>query len=322
MKKQKVNYSFDFKNFCDLPYEKYETNFTFIVDGKRYQTSRIKADILSPFIRNAHFTDETMNEFTIYTNKNDKSDNTDYFNSFLNIVNSPKLKLDFLHQVHFAEYFYHLGNVDESIRLRSSITNDLTINNAVDRLLYLIDKYECFHFDFDNERSPITKIVDYIASHFEDIDRERLKKLPIEIIEDIFQSEFLKIFDYDSISTFILELFELNNEFSPLFEYIPFDKISDGVLDWFLEVFDIKYINKSIWSSLNLLIKFLIKQKKDLNENRYLNLNKANYGKNNYFLSESDHAIPNRNKLHNDEIDRLFELSSDNNELHDLYPEE
>lgn len=125
-----MNYAFGFKNYYDLPYEKYELNFTFIVNGKSYQTNRIKADILSPFIRNAHFTDESMNEFIINTKKNDKLDNIDYFNDFLKIIDSPKLKLDFQHQVHFAEFFYLLGNIDESINLRSKIINDLTLKKC------------------------------------------------------------------------------------------------------------------------------------------------------------------------------------------------
>ena len=39
-------------------------DFTFHVDEKDYQTSRIIADILSPTIRKLHYTDGSVNEFT------------------------------------------------------------------------------------------------------------------------------------------------------------------------------------------------------------------------------------------------------------------
>lgn len=38
----------------NIPFDKYEKNFEFIVNGKRYQTSRIVTDLLSPIICQLH----------------------------------------------------------------------------------------------------------------------------------------------------------------------------------------------------------------------------------------------------------------------------
>ena len=48
-----------------IPFHKYEKNFTFIVNNKQYETSRFIADILSPIVRQYHYTDESINSITI-----------------------------------------------------------------------------------------------------------------------------------------------------------------------------------------------------------------------------------------------------------------
>ena len=63
-----MDFSLSPKNLKEVPFQKYAGIFTFIVNGKRYQTNRFVADILSPFIRKAHFADETIDEFYINTN--------------------------------------------------------------------------------------------------------------------------------------------------------------------------------------------------------------------------------------------------------------
>ena len=56
-------------NLKDIPFHKYEKNFTFIVNGKRYETNRVVADILSPIIRNYHYQDESIDQFEIKSNQ-------------------------------------------------------------------------------------------------------------------------------------------------------------------------------------------------------------------------------------------------------------
>ena len=60
-------YSLSFNNLYDFPFDKYEKDFTFILNGQRYKTSRFVADILSPNIREMHLSDPTIDEFTINT---------------------------------------------------------------------------------------------------------------------------------------------------------------------------------------------------------------------------------------------------------------
>ena len=60
-------------SFRAISFQKYDKNFTFIVDGKRFETNRVVADILSPTIRNYHYQDESIDEFVINTIVNNVS---------------------------------------------------------------------------------------------------------------------------------------------------------------------------------------------------------------------------------------------------------
>lgn len=42
----------------EILFGKFEKNFTFIENGKEYQTNRVMVDIISPIIRQFHYTDE------------------------------------------------------------------------------------------------------------------------------------------------------------------------------------------------------------------------------------------------------------------------
>ena len=95
MSERKVNYSLSTENIKTVPFTKYEKNFTFIVNGKRYETSRYVADILSPIVCNYHYEDETFDEFTINTTPKDpnQTGDDDSFQEFLQIINFNEIEL-------------------------------------------------------------------------------------------------------------------------------------------------------------------------------------------------------------------------------------
>ena len=98
----------------EIPFDRYEKNFTFIVNGKEYKTNRFVADILSPKICHLHFTDETIDTFTI-TTKNE-STNID-FSSFLSLINfHPKTLTK-----EELDYFQNINLISYSNQARSSI---------------------------------------------------------------------------------------------------------------------------------------------------------------------------------------------------------
>lgn len=79
-------YALSCENVKNIPFDKYGENFTFIVNGQRYKTSRVKADLLSPVVSRYHLIDESIDEMTLNT-KGGKDDQTgiDYFSDFFKI---------------------------------------------------------------------------------------------------------------------------------------------------------------------------------------------------------------------------------------------
>ena len=94
-----LNFSSSHENFFKISnIDQYQKDFTFIVNGKRYSTSRIIADLLSPIITNNHFNDSTNEEFIINTSNDD-----DYFDDFLELAQFKKITLDSKKQILFSE---------------------------------------------------------------------------------------------------------------------------------------------------------------------------------------------------------------------------
>ena len=65
MNGNKIDFSIGLENVKSIPFQNYENNFTFFVNGKQYKTNRFIADLLSPKIRNYHFSDQSIDKFDI-----------------------------------------------------------------------------------------------------------------------------------------------------------------------------------------------------------------------------------------------------------------
>lgn len=75
-----MNYSLTTEYINEVPFYKYENNFTFIVNGKKHFTNRVIVDILSPIIRNYHFTGESINKYSF-----DIDEDIDLFHEFVQL---------------------------------------------------------------------------------------------------------------------------------------------------------------------------------------------------------------------------------------------
>ena len=74
MQKEINKFSIFFENVKIISFEKYDKSFTFIVDGKYYETSRFYADFISLVVNEYHCLDETINEQNYYHSNNDNHD--------------------------------------------------------------------------------------------------------------------------------------------------------------------------------------------------------------------------------------------------------
>ena len=291
MENEDIDFSLSAESLNDIPFHKYENNFTFIVNGKQYRTSRVVADLLSPIIREYHYIDETINEFCI--NTSDKNDN---FEDFINLSNFETVIIDKNRQKTYSEYFYQLGNINEYIRLHHEPFEATNSDNAIDRLISIsqnaslisnhlskepmILSNSTFYDSFDNKMENVNDLVAYIASNFESVKKEEMKSLSLEIIEDIISSPALKLKDEGSLLNFILELYENDSKFSVLFEYVIFANVDDELLENFINEFNIEYINKNIWSSIcNRLLHSKLDSDNEIENKRYTSKNRLKLAK-------------------------------------------
>lgn len=270
-----LSFSLDPRNLRNIPFHKYDNNFTFIVNDKKYETNRYIADLLSPSIRQMHYTDESFNEFILDTINfeneiTENSETIDYFQDFLDLTTFQHYTIDSEHQKRYMEYFYNLGNVDEYYRIQHDFFHEITIDNAIDSLISIIKIISSISQEFKEQKNPKRDIINYIAYHFEDIDKDQLINLDSEVLEEIISNESLRLNNEDSLFDFILSLYKDDQSYSNLFEYIQFSNISEDSLLSFIEIFEISNINEKIWNSIcDRLLPTSSKNKK-LNMYRYL----------------------------------------------------
>ena len=241
-------YTLSCENVKNIPIDKYEQNFTFIVNGKRYQTSRVKADLLSPVVSGYHLIDESIEEMSI-TTKGGKEKETqteiDYFSDFLKLTDFSTKSIDENHRKHYIEYFYELGNMKEYLRLQLEYLDDLSPENVIDRLQFI---YQMNVIKEENEN--MQEIIKYASTHFEEMNKEEMKKLEPELLEEIIRNPSLRLNEEDSLIEFILELYKIDSKYSTLFEYVEFENVNVDSLQKFIDLFDIELLNSQIWKRI------------------------------------------------------------------------
>lgn len=274
-------FSLDYKNLREIPFTKYAHDFTFIVDGKKFQTSRIVADLLSPIIRKLHFIDESINEFYIHTEYNNANFSENCFSDFLDLCSFEKVELNSIKRELFSTYLYKLGNIDDFLRIRPEFSTPLTIENAIERFQTISKLSENISEEFDRSSFNIESIISFISSHFEDFDQQQMKSLSIDLLEEILDSENLKITDEDSLFKFILNLYKEDHSFSTLFEHIIFGNLNETSIEKFVTCFELENINQKIWETI--CSRLIPKKSKTVTRYR---TGICRRGKNSHFLKE------------------------------------
>ena len=89
---QKNKIELEYSAILQVPLDKFENDFTFIVNGEEFQTNKIISTLLSPKISQNYFIDPTMNTFTINTKEHGD------FSKFFNLLISNQI---IFHQTNF-----------------------------------------------------------------------------------------------------------------------------------------------------------------------------------------------------------------------------
>lgn len=261
-----MNFSLSMKNIKGIPFQKYNKDFTFIVNGKRYITPRIVADILSPKVRKLHFTDSSMDEFYFETSNKNSTDKSDeeYFEDFLKLYNFDQIQLDENHRRLYSSYFYKLGNINEYFRLNPDFLKPISTDNAISRLHSILEASNEISEEIDRQIINIDEIISFVASHFEEISKEEMGDLPVEILLDILKSPNLKLLEEDSLLKFVIKLYAKDHLYSQLFSLIQLNNVSESMLESFIQTIKFEDVNCELWKSIcGLVVKKSETQKSD-----------------------------------------------------------
>lgn len=214
-----MNYKLNSEGLSNMPFDKYDKNFTFIVNNQEIKTNRIIADFLSPIIFRSHYNDISNDTYHInIKNQHEQSQDQeqsehptktvqDYFRQFLHLINFQESTISSTECKYYCDFFYELGNIDEYFRLQPSYLSDLTVDNAIPRLKELTENKKEELLDLIRKSQVYVELINYISKNFASIDQNSMKSLSTIEIERIIHNESITIQNEDELFEFILSIY-------------------------------------------------------------------------------------------------------------------
>ena len=223
-----------------VPLQSYTKDFTFIVNGKEFQTSRLISELISPVISKIHLIDPTIDHFTI--NKSEEGD----FSNILKLSTFEEIQLQTDQNTFVNEVLEQLGSENIEFEYEDS-SNKLNNDNVI--------KYLQYHSKFEKlYKKEISKEIEFISTHFyEIIDNQssELKKINISKLYQIINNDQLKLINEDQLIQFVNELYLTDQEFAILYESVLFSNVSQERMKEFAQIFDMNDMTNSIWKNLS-----------------------------------------------------------------------
>lgn len=221
----------------NVPLNIYHDNFTFIVNGEKYTTSKLIADLISSKIAKIHMIDPSIDEYEFDTvSKGD-------FSIFLKLI-------DFEHKSfddNEAEFIFEIIDLlDSSMINIDQFETPITIENAINLIKIYEKARSC-------NRQYYEVLNGFIAKHFHKLletSHEKLSTLRYETLESILSSKQLVIRNEDQLLDFINELYRDNKSYATLYDHVIFSNASQQSIQNFISQFDIDDITTSIWHQL------------------------------------------------------------------------
>lgn len=250
------------KAILNVPLQKYEPDFTFIINGEEFKTNRIISDLLSPIICQGHHTDPTMNTFTINTQSKG------HFSYILDLINFQTLTIPQNEVPFIREVLKILKNDSiEVFQFYPTITED-----NVFKLLLDHNHEDCF------DSIQVEKEIKFISSHFYKLymdQKDSLLQLHPKIIEKVVSESSLHLTSEDQLLNFLNTLYSRSNDknrrfYSKLYCNVLFSNVSCDSISDFLNVYDINDIDGETWSSISQrLLEEINQSKNQFNSSRY-----------------------------------------------------
>ena len=223
-----------------VPLQVYNNDFSFIVNGEEFKTSKLISDLLSPIICQIHLNDPTFDLFIINTHE------TGNFSQILDLLsfkqnNLPDNELSFI-----LEVLEILDN--QSIEFNES---NEAIELTVDNIFSFIKEHEK-HPKFYNDR--LHQEIEFVSSHFNelwDAHEEEFEKISLLTLNSIFENEKLKLESEDLLLRIVNKLYMKDVKYSILYETILFENVSVEAMKDFISIYDNNDMTASVWRQID-----------------------------------------------------------------------
>lgn len=236
----------------NVPLQTYGKDFSFIVNGEEFKTSRIISDLISPKICSFHKVDPTIISFIVNTQSKGQFSRILGLSTF-SIQSIPEEELEF-----FSEVIEILGN--DSIEIKNAEKN---IQITEENVFSLLQHHEKLGILFSSE---IVSEVEFISSHFfslcEKCDDE-LKKLRIDTLESIIENLNLHLIDENQLLKVINGLYITDRSYARLYAHVLFENVELSAIDEFLNIFDYNDLSLESWKSISSRLRQTVKKSND-----------------------------------------------------------
>jgi hypothetical protein len=214
-------------------------DFALLLRDDKFQCSRFEAAFLSPRITAALLQDPTMEEYEIGVEAgSDEEFASDSVASLISLSRNGSLELTESNFASVKRIAKSLGNSElcEALWGFKIEGEDVSHLNVVDRLSL------CDFLSVAGSRE-----LDYLSSHFYEIDRAVLEQVSHADLRKVLESEHLRIDSEDALLDF---LFELGTDYFDLLGCLQTEYLSRAGMSRLLETISREEVDESLWKSL------------------------------------------------------------------------
>ena len=178
-----------------IPSQSIEKDFEFVVNGQSILWNSVLACMLSPKIARLRSGDTLTNRLVIKT-----TDEKGLFSQVLYLTLGRNIDIrDASEAAFFVAIAQELENKNLCGNILRRTGKELTVETCIDRL----KKLSTYGVACDEE-------LEFIAAHFYELDKERLKEIHLDLLNEILFSDSLVVESEDSLYEFVADLFTAN----------------------------------------------------------------------------------------------------------------
>ena len=213
-----------------------ENDFFFVVGDVEYKCSQLQACFFSDRVSRLVMGDRTVNRVFLST-----KDTADNFRYVMRLMAGKSIKVTESNAAFLISVAQELENDELAKRVQTQLeSGNLELSNVVERIN--IKRQLGLNCQME---------IDFLATHFNDVDFETITNLGIDSLEAVVESKSLKLETEDQLFEIIRQAINTHGEcYSVLLRHVQFQFLSNVNLNHFLELVFPDLIDTSLWSKI------------------------------------------------------------------------